>query len=107
MCIIITKSSVGNTAVYAKAVDCNSSGNGYILFMAADMINSDKIDTTNFKSTRTKLCDITALAPLCFPSGTYAPKVFVTPYSQYVGYTGIIDLNGTKYAYDGYVALEL
>lgn len=98
--IIITKSNAGTTAVYAKW-KTNSSSN-----MVADLINSETISTQNFSS-KVESNEITALAPLCFPSGIYAQKLFMTPYSQYVGYIGIIDINGTKYAYDGYAALEL
>ena len=104
--IFITKSNAGTTAVYAKWVDFNSSAYDYSKFMVADLINSEKIGTVNFKGTVIS-SDMTSLVPICFPSGTYAPKLFVTPYSQYVDYTGIIDVNGTKYAYDGYAALEL
>lgn len=103
--IFITKSSENTTAVYVKWIAWNYTNGDAVAFRAADLINSQAICTTCFEQ-KTEQNDITELAPLVFPRGTFAPNLYFTPYSQYVGQTGIIDVNGTRYVYDGYVAMK-
>lgn len=50
--------------------------------------------------------DMTALVPVCFPGGTYAPSLFMTPFSQYRGTEGIYVIDGVKYWYNGAFALR-
>lgn len=101
--IYITKSNAGTTAVYVKWRQ--SGTNGINVWKIADLVNSLTISTASLTS-KVEQHELTALIPLVFPSGTYSPALFLTPYTQYKGYTGIIDVDGTKYAYDGCVALS-
>ena len=48
----------------------------------------------------------TMLEPLMTYEGAYTPNLFLTPYSQYTGTVGIIQIDGTDYVYNGYCALK-
>lgn len=68
-------------------------------------VSLEKSDVYHWSGNRS--IGITALTPFCFYSGSYALNMFITPFSQYAAdKPGIIDINGTKYVYDGYVALR-
>lgn len=101
--IFITKSNAESTSIYVKWRE--STPNKRCCYYAADLINSKTISTKNSEQ-RVESSGLTALAPFCFPSGTYAPNMFLTPFSQFAGTPGIIEIDGTKYVYDGYVALK-
>lgn len=49
---------------------------------------------------------MTTLVAFCFDGDKYAPNMFLTPFSQYAGQSGIIEIDGVKYVYNGYVALK-
>lgn len=49
----------------------------------------------------------TALAPIISDVGTYSENILYVPFTQYIESTfNIIDVNGTKYAYNGIFALK-
>ena len=48
---------------------------------------------------------VTSFAPVCFSFGTYCEHAFFTPFTQFEN-PCIIQMNGKKYAYGGYLALE-
>lgn len=102
--IFITKTTAGTTAVYTKWFYYGSSGMVHS-FRTVDLINSRYADTNIYNKVSSS--DNTSIAPICFPSSTYSPSLFFTPYSQYTSVTGILDIDGTKYVYDGYVALMI
>lgn len=50
---------------------------------------------------------MTALAPIVSDAETYCDKIMITPFSQYSSMCwGIIDVDGTKYVYNGVFALK-
>lgn len=49
----------------------------------------------------------TALVPAISDAGTYSENLFFVPYTQFAGQSGItIEVDGTKYIYDGVFALK-
>lgn len=49
----------------------------------------------------------TALAPAVTDAGTYSDSLFFVPFTQFIGQSGItIDVDGTKYIYNGVFALK-
>lgn len=101
--IFITKSNSGTTSVYAKWM--KGSTNETVVWKYADLINSSTIGTADI-SAKVTLEQLTALVPFLFPDGVYSTNLFTQVYSQYKGTTAIVDIDGTKYATDGYVALS-
>ena len=47
-----------------------------------------------------------ALVPFTFDNGSYTPDLFLVPFSPFVGTRALLDLDGTKYVYDGCIALK-
>ncbi len=121
--IFITKSNAGSTSVYAMSkVYINSTAAESWQMAAADLENSMSFTKTPYmhnNSSDTRIInagyywwsnnsasDVTVLLPFVFKGGTYAPNMFITPFSQYPKMVCILDINGEKYFYDGYVALK-
>ena len=49
----------------------------------------------------------TALVPAVTDAGTYSDNLFFVPFTQFIGQSGItIDVDGTKYVYNGVFALK-
>lgn len=49
----------------------------------------------------------TALVPAVTDAGTYSDRLFFVPFTQFIGQAGItIDVDGTKYVYNGVFALK-
>lgn len=99
-CIFITKTNADTTAVAVKW-----SNSGGRVWRAADLVNGTSIDTTSLDSV-VRAADMTSLGPVCFPGGSFASDLYLTPYTQCKGQTGLIYVDGTVYAYDGYVGLK-
>ncbi len=47
-----------------------------------------------------------AIVPFVFDNGSHTPNIFLVPFSPFIGTKAIIDLDGTKYVYDGCIALK-
>ena len=99
--IIISKTSTGKTAVSMLAASTTGS-NRY--FSAIDMDgDADWLRTGN--NAVAFSAPVTSLAPVCFSCGTHCEHTFFTPFTQFEN-PCIMQLNGKKYAYGGYLALE-
>lgn len=107
--LCFSKSNEGATVVSVM----HNTSSSYTSFRLdfADMKNS--IDFVCFLNSNTTErarfsmhASMTTLSPVCFDCDTYAPDMFYTPFSQYNGYVGIIEVDGVKYAYDGAIALK-
>lgn len=103
--IYITKSNAGTTAVYVKWVRSQTDSAPVLCWKSADLSSSTRVDTTALGD-HVMEADMTSLGPVCFAGGTFAPDLYLTPYAQYKGRTGLIYVDGTVYAYDGYVGLK-
>lgn len=101
--LYITKTNAGDTAVYAKWQYYESTQKQG--FFAADLIAGTSVHAPALASV-VMASDMTSLGPVCFPGGSYAPALYLTPYTQHKGTPGLIYVDGTVYAYDGYVALK-
>lgn len=121
--IFITKSNAGSTSVYAMSkVYVNNTSSESWQMIAADLENSKTFTKTPYQhsnSSESKIInagyywwsnnsasEVTVLLPFVFVGGTYAQNMFITPFSQYPKTVCILDINGEKYFYDGYVALK-
>lgn len=88
-----------------------------------DFVNSDKVTKIGeglpyafyIHSVRKALKTVsvtgkTTLAPICFDGGTYAPNLFFVPCTQIdlAAYQNFeeVDIDGTRYLYDGNIALK-
>ncbi len=58
------------------------------------------------KTVCARSADLTAIVPCVFSGGHYSEGLCVTPFSEYAGSAGILDLNGVQYGYDGALALK-
>ena len=99
--LIISKTNANSMALsaYAKA---SSSRNRYYCFID---LNNDADWVASNNSTQIYSVSATSLAPVAFSSGNYCEHAFFTPFTQFTE-PCIIQLNGKKYAYDGYLELE-
>lgn len=127
--VFITKSNKGTTCVYVHWYGYYAEGNmlGVHLHYSCDLINSSKVNgifpsgatssstysiqastynNSQYYFTANSSVGMTAIVPFCFDGDTYAPNMVLTPFSQYVGQSGIIEIDGVKYVYNGYVALK-
>lgn len=99
--IFISKSNENTTSVYCAWYSSDATS-GY--YYSVDLINGTSITKQDIIS-KVESSTMTALMPLLVSATTYTPNMLLSVNSQYKGVTGIIDVDGTKYAYDGYVAL--
>lgn len=100
--VIISKTNSGATSV---SVYGKTSSSVNTLFQAfIDLDNDANWIVKNFQT----IFDTpaTSLAPVCFASGNYCEHVFMTIFSQFTNSSCIMQINGKKYAYGGYLALE-
>ena len=100
--IIISKTNTDKTAVscYIKSTSSSNTLTNYFIDLGND---ADWLG--NSSSLLRYSAPMTSLAPVCFSCGTYCEHVFLTPFTQFEN-TCIMQLNGKKYAYGGYLALE-
>lgn len=100
--IIISKTGENSTAVscYIKSSSSSSALINYFIDLGND---ADWLGNSS-NSLRYSV-PATSLSPVCFSCGTYCEHVFLTPFTQFEN-TCIMQLNGKKYAYGGYLALE-
>ena len=108
--LIFSKTNKGTTCT---SLLCKTSSNANLYQYFADLsldvvfterpnsINSSNIEKAAISSEKTSLVPISFANP-----ETYAPDMLFTPFSQYSGMQGIIEVDGVKYAYDGTVALR-
>lgn len=61
---------------------------------------------TEAKTVCARPADLTAIVPCVFSGGHYSEGLCITPFSEYAGSAGILDLNGVQYGYDGALALR-
>lgn len=99
--MIISKTNNGSTAILTFHRALSSSNNQQNYFI--DLDNDSECLTKNFQIISVPA---TSLAPVCFASGNYCEHVFMTLFSQFTNSSCIMQINGKKYAYGGYLALE-
>lgn len=102
--IIISKTNSGTTAISAFAK--TSSGSASLPFHYFIDLNNDTDWIGTAQNILTYSVSVTSLAPVCFSSGNYCEHVFMTIFSQFTNNPCIMQINGKKYAYGGYLALE-
>ena len=99
--LIISKTNNEKTAISMLAAS-SSGSNRYFSFIDLD----GDSDWSRIGNNLTVFsAPITSLSPVCFACGTYCEHVFLTPFTQFEN-TCIMQINGKKYAYGGYLALE-
>ena len=127
--IIITKSNLGTTSIFVVwyGITFSASTINIEVYFACDLINSTEVFGTNFGEASTsnssvltsainnggryywsgnKPTGMTVFVPYCFIGDTYAPDMYLTPFSQYPRQKGILNCGGVNYYYNGYVALK-
>lgn len=62
--------------------------------------------TSGAKTVFSRSADLTAVVPCVFAGGHYSEGLCITPFSEYAGSAGILNLNGVQYGYDGGLALK-
>lgn len=103
--IFITKSNAGTTSVYAKWIEGGTASTPTLKWHGADLVNGTAIDSTDIGQ-RVVTAEMTSLGPVCLPGGLFTPGLFAAFYTQHKGTPGLIYVDGTVYAYDGYLALK-
>ena len=100
--VIISKTNSGATSVSVYGKTSSSTNTLFQAFI--DLDNDVNWMGKNFQT----IFDTpaTSLAPVCFASGNYCEHVFMTIFSQFTNSPCIMQINGKKYAYGGYLALE-
>jgi hypothetical protein len=101
--IFVTKSDAGTTAIHAEWY-YQVGGTEFYKYYTVDVVNDPAISV--FTADTVQQSSLTSLCPIVFTGGTYAPNMFVTPYTQHKGTTGHINVAGVGYLYNGYVALK-
>lgn len=124
--IMITKSNLGTTGIFVVwyGMSFGSSAVNIEVYFSCDLINSTEVFGTNFVDVSNvnmansinaggryywsgnKPTGMTVLVPYCFIGDTYAPDMYLTPFSQYPRQKGILNCGGVNYYYNGYVALK-
>lgn len=102
--IYIVKSDLGNTSILMHQL--YDSGTKDIWYFA-DLIANSTFWSISSLSSHALSAHLTSLAPVPLGnSGAYAVGMFFTTFTQYKNVSGIMELDDTKYAYDGYLALK-
>lgn len=99
--LIISKTNADTISLSMNA-RVGSGSSAYPCFM--DLIN-DVDWLTKSSAPQIFSTPITSLTPVCFSYGTHCEHAFFTPFTQFEN-PCIMQLNGKKYAYGGYLALE-
>ncbi len=96
-------------AVFVNDTDSSAS------YSYADFNNSSvMIKSKNYNALRSAYSDggyapifpVTVACPIVFDVGTYTENIIFTPISQFPSAVQIIDINGVKYVYDGFIGLK-
>lgn len=99
--LIISKTNRNTTAISMNASSA-SGANRYFSFI--DLNNdAEWLRTENQVSVFS--APLTSFSPVCFASGNYCEHAFFTFFTQFSD-PCVIQMNGKKYAYGGYLALE-
>lgn len=112
--VIITKSTNGSILIAHSFVDKSTD---HLYWTIADFNNSTNYLKSNYFQNTFTSADLTAagvysagataLTPACTDAGTYSENLFFVPFTQFAGQSGIaIDVDGTKYVYNGVFALK-
>lgn len=106
MYIFICKNENGDTCIFGDFKTGMSSG-GSTTYFTADIKNDSTIlklidgDSTSARSSLSKSATVTALTPLIFSNGHYAPKAFFGTFNQYALTECDLNINGKSYVSDG------
>ena len=111
--IFISKFDNGTTCAVAKGIF----GYHYCRIIGADVGISTKV--SRYPSSGTGIDNVSqllerafgesakaAIVPYLFDNGTYSPDILLVPFSPILGISTVFDLDGTKYVYDGCLALR-
>ena len=99
--VIISKTKANSTAL-AMCIKTSSANTSYSYFID---LNNDAEWLGRSVAAQAYSVPVTSVAPAAFSSGNYCEHVFFTPFTQFTE-PCIMQLNGKKYAYGGYLALE-
>ena len=106
MYIFVCKNENGDTCIFGDLKTGMSSG-GSTTYFTADIKNDSTIlklidgDSTSARSSLSKSATVTALTPLIFSNGHYAPKAFFGTFNQYALTECDLNINGKSYISDG------
>lgn len=106
MFLFICKNENGDTCIFGDFKTGVSSGSSTTYF-TADIKNDSTIlklidgDNTSARSSLSKSATVTALTPLIFSNGHYAPKAFFGTFNQYALTECDLNINGKSYVSDG------
>ena len=112
--IFITKNTDGGVIFAGYHSTGNSTYGATIGDFANDSAFKDMGGSNGTGFTANQLKDVgvrsagrTALVPAVTDAGTYSDNLFFVPFTQFIGQSGItIDVDGTKYVYNGVFALK-
>lgn len=108
----VAKNELGHTVLVGIfRTTSNSSSYGYRFadFTDGTIINAPwgyNHSAAEAKTVCARSADLTAIVPCVFSGGHYSEGLCVTPFAEYAGSPGLLDLNGTQYGYDGALALK-
>ncbi len=108
--LIFSKTNKGTTCTsFLCRTSANTNLNQYFADLSLDVVFTERpyVINSSYIEKAVISSEKTSLVPISFAnSETYAPDMLFTPFSQYSGMQGIIEVDGVKYAYDGTVALR-
>ena len=99
--VIISRTMANSTAL-AMCIRTSSANTSYSYFID---LNNDAEWLGKSSAAQAYSVPVTSVAPAAFSSGNYCEHIFFTPFTQFTE-PCIMQLNGKKYAYGGYIALE-
>lgn len=110
-----SKTNEGHTCIVAHGAGGNNN-TWWLLALDLEMDSSNEvIRSVNSKDVllqgraTVKNCPVTTLLPVVFTSGTWAPNLFLTHYTEAANADGTLQtvlVNGQEYVYDGFIALK-
>ena len=99
--LIISKTNRNTTAISMNAAS-SSGANRYFSFID---LNNDAEWLRTGNQVSVFSAPLTSFSPVCFAGGNYCEHAFFTFFTQFSD-PCVIQMNGKKYAYGGYLALE-
>lgn len=101
-CIVAHGASTGTTDWLLLANDLEADSSNEVIARATSK------DSLLQNRATVKNCPVTALLPVVFTSGNWAPNLFLTHYTQATFYGDLqkVLIDGQEYIYDGFVALK-
>ncbi len=109
--IFITRNENNETCILGYFQETNNQSSTATYFFA-DIKNDNSIFKPLTNTTYSNLSQLsrsapmTALTPVIFNGGHYAPKAFVTTFNQFALTEADLSINGKSYTTDGVIALE-